>query len=152
MLRRSRPLEPSGALRQVLAANFRQPLSLIGDSMNQLLRLRLTVSTLLPAALIAAACTPSTTTTTATVPAPATAGTNPFLVESTLPYHAPRFDLIRNENYHPAFEEGRQDQLAEFDPIASQTPRPTLRNRTVERKNPARFLSGPSKTSSALLG
>src|SRR5437867_6304032 len=159
MLGRSRPLEPSGALRQVLAANFRQPLSLIGDSlsligdsMNQLLRLRLTVSTLLPAALIAAACTPSTTTTTATVPAPATAGTNPFLVESTLPYHAPRFDLIRNEHYQPALEEGMRQQLAEIDAIARQTAPPTFENTIVAMEKSGALLTRASKTFSAVVG
>src|SRR5438034_2758287 len=152
MLRRSRPLEPSGALRQVLAANFRQPLSLIGDSMNQLLRLRLTVSTLLPAALIAAACTPSTTTTTATVPAPATAGTNPFLVESTLPYHAPRFDLIRNEHYQPALEEGMREQLAEIDAIARQTAPPTFENTIVAMEKSGALLTRASKTFLAVVG
>ncbi len=120
--------------------------------MNQLIRLRLTVSTLLPAALIAAACTPSTTTTTATVPAPATAGTNPFLVESTLPYHAPRFDLIRNEHYQPALEEGMRQQLAEIDAIARQTAPPTLENTIVAMEKSGALLTRASKTFSAVVG
>src|SRR5687768_228984 len=38
--------------------------------------------------------------------APMQAGANPLLTVSTLPYQAPRFDLIRNEHYEPAIEEG----------------------------------------------
>src|SRR5438067_913454 len=114
---------------------------LIGDSMNQLLRLRLAVSTLLSTALITAACTPSTATTTATVPAPATARTNPFLVESTLPYHAPRFDLIRNEHYHPALEEGMRQQLAEIDAIARQAAPPTFENTIVAMEKSGALLT-----------
>ncbi len=31
---------------------------------------------------------------------------NPFSTASTLPYQAPRFDIIRDGDYQPAFEEG----------------------------------------------
>lgn len=31
---------------------------------------------------------------------------NPFLSVSLLPYQAPRFDLIEDEHYRPAFDEG----------------------------------------------
>src|SRR5918999_202829 len=58
-------------------------------------------------------------------PTPAAAGSNPLFVESTLPYHAPRFDLIRNEHYEPALEEGMRQHLAEIDAIAKQMAAPT---------------------------
>lgn len=47
------------------------------------------------------------------VPAP-----NPLLIASTLPYQAPPFDLIRDEHYMPAFEQGMAEQLVEMAKIA----------------------------------
>jgi len=73
--------------------------------------------TLLPAAALATACAPSTTSSTTAAPAPVVSASNPLFVESTLPYHAPRFDLIRNEHYQPAIEEGIRLQLAEIDAV-----------------------------------
>jgi peptidyl-dipeptidase Dcp len=65
-------------------------------------------------------------------PAPiASAGSNPLFTESTLPYHAPRFDLIRNEDYQPALEQGMRQNLAEIDAIAKQTQPPTFNNTIV---------------------
>ena len=43
---------------------------------------------------------------------PALAG--PFDAPSTLPYQAPRFDLIKDSDYQPAFEAGMKQQLAEI--------------------------------------
>ncbi|HMH25634.1 MAG TPA: hypothetical protein VK542_03510, partial [Gemmatimonadaceae bacterium] len=58
---------------------------------------------------------------TGRAPSSAALGDNPFGVESNLPFHAPRFDLIRNEHYQPALDEGMRQQLAEIDAIAKQT-------------------------------
>jgi len=103
--------------------------------MKQLLRHRLVLSVLVPAASLTAACAPTATSTTGSAPAPvaspATAISNPLFVESTLPYHAPRFDLIRNEHYQPALEEGMRQQLTEIDAIAMQTTPPTFDNTIV---------------------
>ncbi|MGV0033617.1 MAG: hypothetical protein ACNYPE_01190 [Candidatus Azotimanducaceae bacterium WSBS_2022_MAG_OTU7] len=51
---------------------------------------------------------------------------NPFFSPSSLDLQYPRFDLIRNEHYMPAFTRGMQQQLAEIDEITRQTalPRP----------------------------
>ena len=34
---------------------------------------------------------------------------NPFLSESTLPFHAPPFDKIKDSDYAPAIEEGMKN-------------------------------------------
>jgi peptidyl-dipeptidase Dcp len=63
------------------------------------------------------------------------AATNPFFSESTLPYHAPPFDKIKDTDYAPAIEEGMKDQLAEVEKIASDPAPPTFANtfETLER-------------------
>jgi peptidyl-dipeptidase Dcp len=53
---------------------------------------------------------------------------NPFFSESTLPYHAPPFDKIKDSDYVPAIEEGMKNQLAEIETIANSTEDPTLAN------------------------
>ncbi len=85
--------------------------------------------------LVLAACnqTPSEPTPTAeskpaAMPAPAA---NPLLTASTLPYQAPPFDLIKDEHYLPAFEQGMSEQLAEIAKIADSTEPPTFEN-TIE--------------------
>src|SRR5205807_967557 len=59
------------------------------------------------------------------------AGANPFFAESTLPFHAPPFDKIKNGDYQPALEEGMKRQLAEVEAIANSTEPPTFAN-TIE--------------------
>ena len=44
---------------------------------------------------------------------------NPLLTESTLPFHYPRFDLIKNAHFLPAYEAGMAAQLAEVAAIAT---------------------------------
>src|SRR2546423_12371742 len=51
---------------------------------------------------------------------------NPFFNESTLPFHAPPFDKIKDSDYAPAIEEGMQNQLAEIDAIANNPAAPTF--------------------------
>ncbi len=53
---------------------------------------------------------------------------NPFFAESTLPYHAPPFDKIKDSDYAPAIEEGMKNQLAEIDAIAGNPAPPTFAN------------------------
>ncbi len=63
----------------------------------------------------------------AAMPAPE----NPFFAPSDLPLQFPRFDLIRDEHYLPAFERGMQEQLAEIADITGQTAEPTFANTLV---------------------
>src|SRR5438477_459916 len=73
----------------------------------------------------------SSQTTSASSPAAA----NPFFSESSLPYHAPPFDKIKDTDYAPAIEEGMKDQLAEVEKIANDPAPPTFANtfETLER-------------------
>ena len=96
-------------------------------------------------AIAALSCAPVATQ-IGTAPAPVgVSGSNPLFVESTLPYHAPRFDLIRNEDYQPALEEGMRQQLAEIDAIAKQTRPPTFDNTIVAMERSGALLTRASK-------
>ena len=53
---------------------------------------------------------------------------NPFAAPSSLPFGAPRFDLIRDEDYAPAIEEGMTRQLREVGEIVAQSEPPTFDN------------------------
>lgn len=70
-----------------------------------------------------------------TTNASSSAAANPFFSESTLPYHAPPFDKIKDTDYAPAIEEGMKDQLAEVEKIANDPAAPTFANtfETLER-------------------
>jgi peptidyl-dipeptidase Dcp len=83
---------------------------------------------------------------------PAAAGSNPLFVESTLPYHAPRFDLIRNEHYQPAIEEGMRQHLAEIDVIAKQMTAPTFDNTIVAMERSGTLLDRAAKVFFAVVG
>ena len=50
---------------------------------------------------------------------------NPFYSPSTLPFGAPPFDRIKDEDYQPAIEAGMAQQLAEINEIANNTAAPT---------------------------
>src|SRR5437588_11026619 len=41
----------------------------------------------------------------------ALASTNPFAKESTLPFHAPPFNEIKDSDYQPAIEQGMTEEL-----------------------------------------
>ena len=56
--------------------------------------------------------------------------TNPFFVESTLPYGMPHFDLITNEHFVPAFERGMAEEMTEILAIAS-NPEPASFDNTI---------------------
>jgi peptidyl-dipeptidase Dcp len=90
---------------------------------------------------------------TGSPPAPvASTGSNPLFVESTLPYHAPRFDLIRNEHYQPALEEGMRQHLAEIDAIAKQTAPPAFDNTIVAMEKSGALLTRATKIFSGVTG
>ena len=56
---------------------------------------------------------------------------NPFLTESTLPYHLPPFDLIKDEHFQPALEQGMAAEQKEAEAIANQKEKPTFENTIV---------------------
>ncbi len=65
-------------------------------------------------------------------PSPAAAMTdNPLLQESSLDFHYPPFDKIKDAHYAPAFEKGMTDQLKEIEPIAANPEPPTFENTII---------------------
>ena len=73
-------------------------------------------------------------------PSPSVAGDNPLLVESTLPYHAPPFDKIKDEHFVPAIEAGMREELKEVDAIAASPEKPTFDNTIVALERTGRLL------------
>jgi peptidyl-dipeptidase Dcp len=53
---------------------------------------------------------------------------NPLLQRSSLQYQAPLFNLIKDEHFKPAFEEGLNSHDAEIDKIANNKSKPTFEN------------------------
>jgi peptidyl-dipeptidase Dcp len=56
---------------------------------------------------------------------------NPFYATSTLPFHAPPFDRIKDSDYQPAIEAGMAEQLREIEAIANNPEPPTFENTLV---------------------
>ena len=56
---------------------------------------------------------------------------NPFYAPSTLPFQAPPFDKIKDEDYQPAIEAGMAQQQAEIQAIADNPDGPTFDNTIV---------------------
>ena len=56
---------------------------------------------------------------------------NPFLTEYTTPFGVPPFDLIENEHFIPAFEEGMKLHKAEIEAIVNNSDEATFKN-TIE--------------------
>lgn len=77
---------------------------------------------------------------------PAKADTSPFATESTLPFHAPRFDLIEDADYGPALEQGMAEQIAEIDRIANNPAAPTFDNTLVAMERSGRMLDRVTQT------
>jgi peptidyl-dipeptidase Dcp len=65
---------------------------------------------------------------------------NPFYTESSLPFHAPPFDKIKDADYQPAIEAGMTQQLAEARAIAANTAAPTFENTFVPLEKSGRLL------------
>ncbi|CAP56526.1 putative peptidyl-dipeptidase dcp [Gluconacetobacter diazotrophicus PA1 5] len=77
---------------------------------------------------------------------PAHAADNPFLTASTLPFQAPRFDLIHDGDYQPAFEQGMAQQMAEIQAIADYPAPPTFDNTIAAMERSGRVLDRVSET------
>jgi peptidyl-dipeptidase Dcp len=69
-----------------------------------------------------------------------TAPSNPLLTESTLPFHFPPFDQIKNEHFTPAFEQGMAEQLKEVAAISGNTEQPTFANTVVALERSGQLL------------
>ncbi len=59
---------------------------------------------------------------------------NPFYAPSNLPFHAPPFDKIKDEDYQPAIEAGMAEQISEIRAIADNPVAPTFENTLVAKE------------------
>jgi len=75
---------------------------------------------------------------------------NPLLTESSLPYHVPPFDKIKDEHFTPAIEAGMRDQLKEVEAVANNSEKPTFDNTIVALERIGRLLDRAQRTFSNL--
>jgi peptidyl-dipeptidase Dcp len=77
---------------------------------------------------------------------------NPFAQPSTLPFQAPPFDRIKDNDYAPAFEEAMKEGLADFARIANATSTPTFENTFVTIEKAGRMLDRVQNAFNAVTG
>jgi len=77
---------------------------------------------------------------------------NPFAVPSNLPFQAPRFDIIQDSDYQPAFEQGMAEQRGEMDRIANNPAAPTFDNTIVAMERSGRMLDRVNEAFSGVVG
>jgi peptidyl-dipeptidase Dcp len=78
--------------------------------------------------------------------------TNPLLIPSKLPFHAPPFDKIKDSDFQPAFEAGIKQQLAEVDRIADNPAPATFENTLVALEESGRLLTRVNEVFNVLTG
>src|SRR5271168_2225035 len=66
---------------------------------------------------------------------------NPFYAPSMLPFHAPPFDRIKDEDYQPAIEAGMAQQLVEIERITDEAAPPTFENTLIAYQRSGRLLN-----------
>jgi peptidyl-dipeptidase Dcp len=71
---------------------------------------------------------------------------NPFYAPSTLPFHAPPFDKIKDGDYQPAMEAGMAQQLKEIQAIADNPAPPTFENTFVAMEKSGQLLTRVEET------
>ncbi len=69
---------------------------------------------------------------------------NPFYEPSTLPFHAPPFDKIKDEDYQPAIEAGMAQEIVEIQAIADSPAPPTFENTLVAMEKTSQLLKRAS--------
>ncbi len=77
---------------------------------------------------------------------------NPLLAESALPYRLPPFDLITDDHYLPAFEEGMAEEIALMERIAASSDDPTFENTIVPMETGSPLLARVSRVFFGLSG
>jgi len=65
---------------------------------------------------------------------------NALMSESTLPYHIPPFDKIKDDQFIPAMEAGMRDHLQEIAKIAGDSAKPTFDNTIVAMERAGQLL------------
>ena len=71
---------------------------------------------------------------------------NPLLTESSLPYHVPPFDRIKDEHFAPAMETGMHEELKEVEVVANNSEKPTFENTIVALERTGRLLDRAERT------
>src|SRR5947209_17821042 len=71
---------------------------------------------------------------------------NPLSVESTLPYHLPPFDKIKDSDFQPAIETGMVEQLKEVEAIAANPEKATFDNTIVALERTGQLLDRAERT------
>ena len=71
---------------------------------------------------------------------------NPLLTESSLPYHVPPFDKIKDEHFAPAMEAGMREELKEVEVVANNSEKPTFDNTIVALERTGRLLDRAERT------
>ena len=66
---------------------------------------------------------------------------NPFFDVSLLPYQAPRFDVIEDSHYRPAFDEAMRLKRADIDAIIAQSAVPDFNNTVLALEKSGAMLS-----------
>jgi peptidyl-dipeptidase Dcp len=77
---------------------------------------------------------------------------NPFYAPSTLPFHAPPFDKIKDEDYQPAIEAGMAEELSEIQAIADNPAPPTFENTLVAMEKTGHLLQRARAAFGAVTG
>ncbi|MEQ3513396.1 M3 family metallopeptidase [Pseudoalteromonas sp. BZB3] len=108
------------------------------------------IATAISSALLLSACSePSNTTTNNTAQneqvSASIESTNPLFVKSPLQFQTPQFDLIKDEHFVPAFEQGMKEQLAEIDAIVNNTEAPSFENTIVAMEKSGELLTRASR-------
>ena len=75
---------------------------------------------------------------------------NPFYAASTLPFHAPPFDRIKDSDFQPAIEAGIAQQRHEIDAIANDPAAPTFENTIVALERSGQLLNRVTQVFSGL--
>jgi len=78
--------------------------------------------------------------------------TNPFFTPSALPFHAPAFDKIKNEDFQPALEAGMAQQHDEIVAIADNPAAPTFDNTIVAMEKSGQLLERAMAVFSGVTG
>ncbi len=76
-----------------------------------------------------------------TLSMPAAESNNPLLTESTLPFNYPRFDLVQDAHFAPAYAQGMAEHLREVAAIADNAAAPTFENTLVALQRSGRLLA-----------
>ena len=77
---------------------------------------------------------------------------NPFYAPSTLPFHAPPFDKIKDSDYQPAIEAGMAKQREEIKVIANNPATPTFENTFVAMEKSGRLFDRAMSAFNAVTG